>query len=44
MILIFAFEKAFNAGDLDTLLKLYDEQSVLLQGVHGVTRSALLLR
>src|SRR5262249_35824534 len=25
-----AFEKAFNAGDLDTLLKLYDEQSVLV--------------
>jgi ketosteroid isomerase-like protein len=25
-----AFQKAFNAGDLDTLLKLYDEQSVLV--------------
>ena len=25
-----AFEKAFNAGDLDTLLKLYDDQSVLV--------------
>ena len=25
-----AFEKAFNAGDLDALLKLYDEQSVLV--------------
>ena len=24
------FEKAFNAGDLDALLKLYDEQSVLV--------------
>jgi ketosteroid isomerase-like protein len=25
-----AFERAFNAGDLDSLLKLYDEQSVLV--------------
>ena len=25
-----AFEKAFNAGDLGTLLKLYDDQSVLV--------------
>jgi ketosteroid isomerase-like protein len=25
-----AFEKAFNAGDLSTLLKLYDDQSVLV--------------
>jgi ketosteroid isomerase-like protein len=25
-----AFQKAFNAGDLDTLLKLYDDQSVLV--------------
>jgi uncharacterized protein (TIGR02246 family) len=25
-----AFEKAFNAGDLDALLKLYDDQSVLV--------------
>jgi ketosteroid isomerase-like protein len=25
-----AFRKAFNAGDLDALLKLYDEQNVLL--------------
>ena len=25
-----AFEKAFNAGSLDTLLKLYDDQSVLV--------------
>ena len=25
-----AFEKAFNAGDVDTLLKLYDDQSVLV--------------
>ena len=25
-----AFQKAFNAGDLDALLKLYDEQSVLV--------------
>ena len=25
-----AFEKAFNAGDADTLLKLYDDQSVLV--------------
>jgi ketosteroid isomerase-like protein len=25
-----AFEKAFNAGDVDALLKLYDEQSVLV--------------
>ena len=25
-----AFERAFNAGDLDTLLKLYDDQSVLV--------------
>src|SRR6185437_7531207 len=25
-----AFEKAFNAGDLEALLKLYDEQSVLV--------------
>ena len=25
-----AFERAFNAGDLDALLKLYDEQSVLV--------------
>jgi ketosteroid isomerase-like protein len=26
-----AFEKAFNARDLDTLLKLYDDQSVLVE-------------
>src|SRR5262249_19736628 len=25
-----AFQKAFNAGDLDALLKLYDDQSVLV--------------
>jgi hypothetical protein len=25
-----AFEKAFNAGDLGTLLKLYDDQSLLV--------------
>ena len=25
-----AFARAFNAGDLDALLKLYDEQSVLV--------------
>ena len=25
-----AFEKAFNAGDVDALLKLYDDQSVLV--------------
>jgi ketosteroid isomerase-like protein len=25
-----AFEKAFNAGDLDALLRLYDDQSVLV--------------
>jgi ketosteroid isomerase-like protein len=25
-----AFEKAFNAGDVDSLLKLYDDQSVLV--------------
>jgi ketosteroid isomerase-like protein len=41
-----AFEKAFNAGDLDILLKLYDEQSVLVaepgkpvQGLDNIKQS-----
>jgi uncharacterized protein (TIGR02246 family) len=41
-----AFEKAFNAGDVDALLKLYDEQSVLVaepgkpvQGLENIRRA-----
>jgi ketosteroid isomerase-like protein len=44
----FQFEKAFNAGDLDTLLKLYDEQSVLVaepgkpvQGLDNIKRALM---
>jgi len=43
-----AFEKAFNAGDLDTLLKLYDEQSVLVaepgkpvQGLENIKKALM---
>jgi hypothetical protein len=43
-----AFEKAFNAGDLDTLLKLYDDQSVLVaepgkpvQGLENIKKALM---
>ena len=40
-----AFQKAFNAGDADTLLKLYDDQSVLVaepgKPVQGLARQAI---
>ena len=43
-----AFEKGFNAGDLDALLKLYDEQSVLVaepgkpvQGLESIKKALM---
>ena len=43
-----AFEKAFNAGDVDALLKLYDEQSVLVaepgkpvQGLENIKKALM---
>jgi ketosteroid isomerase-like protein len=43
-----AFVKAFNAGDLDTLLKLYDDQSILVaepgkpvQGLENIKKALM---
>jgi hypothetical protein len=35
-----AFEKAFNAADLDALLKLYDDQSILVADQGNLLRGS----